>query len=405
MNDLDRFHLAGDVIDRVPRLQPIGAHFKQLLRDKLIEHKLYIDEHGDDMPEIRDWKWPAMRILVLNGGSSSFKCRLDEIQGDPPSDAPKPLWEAQIDTDSKPIPEILSPILQSVPGKVDVVGHRIVHGGARYREPTVLTEDVRAAIAAEAEVAPAHNRFELAAIETAGRIFHTTQVAVFDAAFHATLEPAAYVYPGPYEWLNHGIRRYGFHGISHQYASRRAAEILGRRNTRLITCHLGSGASLAAVRDGKSIDTSMGFTPLEGLMMGTRSGSIDPGIIIYLLRHRGYTVEQMDRILNQESGLAGISGISGDMRRILAAIEQGDQRARLAFEIYAHRLCRGIGAMLGSLGGLEAIVFTGGVGENCEPLRDIVARRFEFLHPRILVIHAQEEWEIARECYRLMEHP
>lgn len=352
-----------------------------------------------------------MRILVLNGGSSSFKCRLDEISSDPPSDPPRPLWEAQVDTDSRPIPEILSPLLQSVPGKVDAVGHRIVHGGAKYRQSTILTDEVRAAIAAEAEVAPAHNRFELAAIETSGRIFNTTQVAVFDSAFHATLAPAAYVYPGPYDWLDQGIRRYGFHGISHQYASRRAAEILGAqipgaqipdKDLRLITCHLGNGASLAAVRDQKSVDTTMGFTPLEGLMMGTRSGSIDPAIIIYLLRHRGYTAEQLDEILNRESGLLGISGVSGDMRRVLAAMEQGNRRARLAFEIYAHRLCREIGAMLGSLGGLDAIVFTGGIGENCAPLRDMVAARFEFLHPRILVIHAEEEWEIARECYRLL---
>ena len=366
----------------------------------------------------------VMRILVLNGGSSTFKCRLDEISpemapemaNDPPSDPPKPLWEAQVDTDSRPIPEILSPLLRSVPGKVDAVGHRIVHGGAKYRQSTILTDEVRAAIAAAAEVAPAHNRFELAAIETAGRIFNATQVAVFDSAFHATLAPAAYVYPGPYEWLDHGIRRYGFHGISHQYASRRAAEILGAqipgaqipgKHLRLITCHLGNGASLAAVRDGKSVDTTMGFTPLEGLMMGARSGSIDPAIIIYLLRHRGYTAEQLDEILNRESGLLGISGVSGDMRRVLEAMEQGNQRARLAFEIYAHRLCREIGAMLGSLAdahesALDAIVFTGGIGENCAPLRDIVAARFEFLHPRILVIHAEEEWEIARECCRLL---
>ena len=286
-----------------------------------------------------------------------------------------------------------------------------------------MNAEVRAAIAAEAEVAPAHNRFELAAIEIAERIFHTTQIAVFDAAFHATLAPSAYVYPGPYEWLDQGIRRYGFHGISHQYASRRAGEILSGQcpvasgqqsenptdhrplapdHWRIITCHLGNGASLAAVRDGRSIDTTMGFTPLEGLMMGTRSGSLDPGIIIYLLRHRGYTAEQLDRVLNQESGLQGISGISGDMREILAAVAQRNPRAQLAFDIYAHRLCRGIGEMLGSLGGLDAIVFTGGVGENCQPLRDVVAARFAFLQPRILVIHAEEEWEIARECYRLL---
>jgi acetate kinase len=209
------------------------------------------------------------------------------------------------------------------------------------------------------------------------------------------------VYPGPYEWLDHGIRRYGFHGISHQYAARRAAQILGNNESRLIICHLGNGASLAAVRNGRSVDTTMGFTPLEGLMMGTRCGSIDPGIIIYLLRHRGYTAEQLDHVLNQESGLQGVSGLSGDMREILTAIANGNQRAQLAFDIYAHRLCREVGAMLAVLGGVDALVFTGGVGENCAPLREVVTRQLGFVAPKVLVIHAEEEWEIARESYTL----
>jgi acetate kinase len=220
-------------------------------------------------------------------------------------------------------------------------------------------------------------------------------VAVFDTTFHATLAPCAYVYPGPYEWLDMGIRRFGFHGLSHQYSSRRAAEILGNDSIRTIVCHLGNGASLCAVRDGKSVDTTMGFTPLEGLMMGTRSGSLDPAILIYLIRHRGYTADRLDRILNRESGLLGVSGISGDMRDIL---NSKDPRAKLAFEIYAHRLCREIGAMAGVLGGADAIVFTGGVGENCAPLREIVEKRFAFLGAKILVIHAEEEWEMVREC-------
>jgi acetate kinase len=293
-------------------------------------------------------------------------------------------------------------MLGEVPRPVEAVGHRIVHGG-KFRETTLITPEVRAAIAAETEVAPSHNRYELEAIDAAEQLFHVPQIAVFDAAFHRTLDRAAYTYPGPYDWLAHGIRRYGFHGISHQYASRRAAEILNRADLRLVTCHLGNGASLAAVRDGRSIDTTMGFTPLEGLMMGTRSGSIDPGILIYLIRHRGYTAEQLDEILNKESGLKGVSGISGDMREILQAIEQGNDRAKLAFEIYAHRLCRAIGAMIGSLGGVDAIVFTGGVGENTSSLRQIAAERFAFLGKiSILVIHAEEEWEIARECFRIL---
>ncbi len=336
-----------------------------------------------------------MRILALNGGSSSFKCRLDEIAGDPPSEPPKPVWQHNVERRDS-----IEAILADVPRPVDLVGHRIVHGG-RFRESTRITPEVRDAIAREAEIAPEHNRYELEAIQAAERAFGVPQIAVFDAAFHATLDRAAYVYPGPYEWFEQGLRRYGFHGISHQYAARRAAEILGRTG-RVITCHLGSGASLAAVRDGKSIDTTMGFTPLEGLMMGTRSGSIDPGILVYLIRHRGYTALQLDRILNRESGLAGISGVSGDMREVMAAMDAGNDRARLAFEIYAHRLCRAIGEMMGSLGGADAMVFTGGVGEHCKPLRDVIAQRFAFLgEVPILTIHAEEEWEIVRECYRI----
>jgi acetate kinase len=347
-----------------------------------------------------------MRILVVNGGSSSFKCRLDEVGAGPlPTEPPKPAWEAHIDLEpGERLSGTLDRTLNSVPGKVDIVGHRIVHGGPKYRTPVFLALEVRATIALEAEVAPTHNRFELAAIDAVDRVFGTQarQAAVFDAGFHTTLEPPAYVYPGPYDWLSEGIRRYGFHGISHQYASRRAAEILGRESLRLIVCHLGNGASLAAVRDGKSVDTTMGFTPLEGLMMGTRCGSIDPAIVVYLQRHRGYSADQLDGILNRESGLLGVSGVSGDMREILAAIEQGNPRAKLAFDIYAHRLCREIGAMAAVLGSVDAIAFTGGVGENCAPLRERVLNQIKFLKDaQVLVIHSEEEWEIARECQRL----
>ena len=336
-----------------------------------------------------------MKILAINGGSSSVKCRLDDLQGAPSEPTP-PLWQANIEGHDK-----LESTLRSVPGPIDAVAHRIVHGGT-YRSTTEITPEVRAAIAREAEVAPAHNKFELGTIDVAQSVFGTTvpQIAVFDTAFHVTLEPPAYVYPGPYEWLDLGIRRYGFHGLSHQYSSRRATELLSSESLRLIVCHLGNGASLCAIRDGKSVDTTMGFTPLEGLMMGTRSGSIDPAILIYLMRHRGYSADQLDQILNQKSGLLGDSGISSDMRDIL---KSDDPRAKLAFEIYAHRLCREIGAMAGVLGGADAIVFTGGVGENCAPLREIVEKRFAFLHVKTLVIHAEEEWEMVRECYLLLK--
>jgi acetate kinase len=235
------------------------------------------------------------------------------------------------------------------------------------------------------------------------------------------------VYPGPYEWLKRGIRRYGFHGISHQYTSRRAAAILGRelKTLRTITCHLGNGCSLAAIRDGVSIDTTMGFTPLEGLMMGTRSGTIDPGIIIHLVRHLGFRADELDRVLNKESGLRGVSGKSGDMRTVMEAMAGGDKRAQLAFDVYVHRLCSEIGAMLASLGGLDVLVFTAGVGENSPEVRSRVAETFAFLGikldvmkngasspdtdiatadspVRVLVVHTQEEWEIAREAFRVV---
>jgi acetate kinase len=395
-----------------------------------------------------------MRVLVLNGGSSSFKCALSDLpEGGPlPDEPPQPQWTARADwshhtgiaeikitkSDGATVQQqiqvqspaaVLEPVLKSLPSAVDVVGHRIVHGGPLYRESTPLTAEVRAAIAREVEFAPAHNKFELEAIEAVDRIIGTNvlQIAAFDTGFHATLEPAAYVYAGPYAWIEQGIRRYGFHGISHQYATHRAAAMLGRDelSLKLIVCHLGNGASLAAVRGGKSVDTTMGFTPLEGLMMGTRCGSIDPAILIYLIRHRGSSAEQLDRILNQESGLLGVSGVSGDMREVIEAMQSGNARAQLAFDIYAHRLVREIGGMAAVLGGVDALVFTGGIGENCSPLRELVSKQFAFLgvkldaaknaEPRldqdvaapdsavrVLVIRAQEEWEIARECHRLV---
>jgi acetate kinase len=373
-----------------------------------------------------------MKILVLNGGSSSIKCWFQDVP-----DGRR--WTARADWRTSGTPEsLLGPLLQSLwqgekraidsPAEIDVVGHRIVHGGPKYRESVLVTPDVRAAIAEQAEFAPAHNKLELTAIETVDRIIgaKVPQVAVFDTAFHATLAPAAYVYPGPYQWLEQGIRRYGFHGTSVQYSTRRAAELLrvAPNSSRLIVCHLGNGASVTAVANGKSVDTSMGFTPLEGIMMGTRSGSIDPSILVYLIRHQGYSGDQIDEILNRKSGLLGVSGRSGDMREILEALNKGNDRARLAYQIYAHRLTREIGAMLAVLGGVDAIVFTGGIGENCAPLREVVCGQLSFLGLKldlaknarpdldqniaaansavqVLVIRADEDSEIARECLRL----
>jgi len=383
----------------------------------------------------------SMRILVLNGGSSSFKCWFHDLRDPLPVEAPHPMWQTEVPWHGdQPLADVLPPVLEGLwtgarkaidsPREIDAVGHRIVHGGKAYRDATQVTPKVRNAIARQAEFAPSHNRFELEAIDAAIRTLgpHVPQIAVFDTAFHATLEPAAYVYPVPHGWLRDGIRRYGFHGISYQYATRRAAQLLGRpaESLRLILCHLGNGCSLAAVRNGKSVDTTMGFTPLEGLMMGTRCGSIDPGILVYLMRHCGYQADQLDEILNRESGLKGVSGLSGDMREILNAAAQGNAQAQLAFDIFAHRVTREAGAMLAVLGGVDAIVFTGGIGENCPALRERVCRQFAFLgleldfgkntvavadqdiaapqsSVRVLVIHAQEDWEIARECYHLVK--
>lgn len=350
-----------------------------------------------------------MKILVINGGSSSLKCWYDDLREDAlEAPAAEPLWTKHIDWSEKTdIEDTFASVLGSLPGPVDIVGHRIVHGG-RFRESAILTPEVRTAIAEETAIAPAHNRMALKAVDMVQQRFgpDLVQIAVFDTAFHSTLPPEAYVYPGPYSWYDAGIRRYGFHGISHGYAARRASQLLGRdpAELRLITCHLGSGASLAAVKGGRSIDTTMGFTPIEGLMMGSRSGSVDPGILVHLMRQHGYTADQLDDILYRQSGLLGISGISADMREILAAIERGDQRAQLAFDIYLHRLVREIGSMLAVLGGADALVFTGGVGENCGPLRERVIRQFEFLpNLKVFVIHAEEEWEIARQALVLMQ--
>lgn len=402
-----------------------------------------------------------MKILVLNAGSSSQKSCVYEITGDIPEEPLKPLWEAKVDwthhqgfaeievktdtgeqlqeeipADSRPqvIAHLLDTLcngstqIMSQPSEIDVVGHRVVHGGQEYRESVVITEDVKQAIARLADLAPAHNPANLEGIEAISQhLGAITQVAVFDTAFHSHLPDAAAIYPGPYEWVEQGIRRYGFHGISHQYCAARAARILGRdlASVRLITCHLGNGCSLAAIQNGRSIDTTMGFTPLDGLMMGTRSGAVDPGILIHLLQQSDDSVEKLDNVLNRASGLRGISGVSNDMRQIREAISQGNSRAQLAWDIYVHRLRSYIGAMLASLGGLDALVFTAGVGENTPDIRAAACEAFGFLglklddeknaHKpvdidiatpdsavRVLVIHTEEDWEIACECWRLV---
>jgi acetate kinase len=400
-----------------------------------------------------------MKILVLNSGSSSQKSCLYEIGDAVPDDPPARLWEATIEWNSESakveiknakgsakthqtkissraqaIEQMLDTLWKGEasvvesPSKIDVVGHRVVHGGPQFEDPVVVTAEVKAAIAGVSAFAPLHNRAELEGIETVGKLLGPVpQVAVFDTGFHKKMPLSAAVYPGPYEWFAAGIRRYGFHGINHKYCARRAAQLLHKKlkSLRLVTCHLGNGCSLAAIRDGRSVDTTMGFTPLEGLMMGTRSGSVDPGILTYLTRQKQLTGEQLDDLLNQHSGLLGISGVSGDMREILDAIKNGNDRAQLALDIYVHRLQSGIGAMIAVLGGIDALIFTAGVGEHSLDVRARTCDNLGYaglkLDPaknaqspadqdistadsraRILLIRAQEDWEIARDCWNLL---
>src|SRR6058998_644492 len=333
-----------------------------------------------------------MKILVLNAGSSSHKVSLYQLGENLPEDPPPPLWEAKIDWHDHigidAVEQLLtalwsgkSPVLRS-PDDIDMVGHRIVHGGRQYEEPVRITPAVKAGITGVSAFAPLHNRGELEVIDVIEKLLgDIPQVAVFDTGFHRSIPPAAAVYPGPYEWFTEGIRRYGFHGINHQYCAGRAARLLKRdlKTLKLVTCHLGNGCSLAAIRGGRSVDTTMGFTPLEGLMMGTRSGSLDPGILTYLMRAEKSTGQQLDDLLNKKSGLLGISGISGDMRQIVAAMKTGHPRAKLAFDIFVHRLQAGVGAMIAVLGGIDALVFTAGIGENSPEVRAAACANFGFL--------------------------
>ena len=253
----------------------------------------------------------SLRALALNAGSSTLKAALYDVAPGAALAAPAaPRWHEEVAWDPSDGVAVAEALLRRVPAGVDVVGHRIVHGGSRFRGSARMTESAKVAVGALGAWAPLHNAAALRAVAAAERVADTPQVGVFDTAFHADLPPAAHTYAGPREWLQRGLRRFGFHGINHQYAAHRAAHLLGRplEGLRLITCHLGSGCSLAAVRDGRSIDTTMGFTPLDGLVMGTRSGALDPGLVLHLLRQPGTSVDALEALLNQRSGLRGSVG-------------------------------------------------------------------------------------------------
>lgn len=403
-----------------------------------------------------------MNILVLNAGSSTQKSAVFNL-GVTSDEVTAPIWEGRIEWNeswasitthnnrSKPkeerIPleqgkknersEITQRMLEGIWSgseaivssyeDIDVIGHRIVHGGPHLRESAVITSQIKRLIQEAAPFAPLHNQVELEGINLSENIFPgAPQIAVFDTSFHRTMPEFATLYPGPYDWLEKGIIRYGFHGINHHYCAKRAAQMLQQNlnSLKIVSCHLGNGCSLAAIDKGISVDTTMGFTPLDGLMMGTRSGAIDPGIVLYLAQHDEFAAKEIDRVLNHESGLLGISGHSSDMREVIYQAKAGHARSKLAFDMFIHVLCKGIVAMAASLSGIDAVIFTAGIGENSPDVRQAACDRLAFLGVkidaeknmalkfdgefsaansavRILRIAAQEDWAIAEECFKL----
>ncbi len=324
-------------------------------------------------------------------------------------------------------PEELREALDSL-GEADAVGHRIVHGGERFREAVRIDAGVETAMRELIDLAPLHQRKSLAALDAVTRALPSLPaVACFDTAFHATIPVAAATYALPAEWRERwGLRRYGFHGLSHAWVARRAPEVLGEdaSGLRIVSCHLGAGASLCAIEDGRSIDTTMGFTPLEGLVMATRSGSVDPGMLLWLLEHEECSAAELADALEYRSGLLGLAG-SADMREIVVRAAEGDSPAQLALDVYVHRLRAGIAAMAASMAGMDVLAFTGGVGEHSAAVRALAGEGLRFLgveldatrnetvtrdrdlsalrsHVRTVVIEAREDLEIARQVRTLL---
>ncbi|MCE5301267.1 MAG: acetate kinase [Spirochaetia bacterium] len=267
--------------------------------------------------------------------------------------------------------------------EVDAVGHRVVHGGEKFSKSALITKGVKEVISECFDIAPLHNPPNYSGIEACEAIMPgVPQVAVFDTAFHQTMPKAAYIYGLPYElYERYHIRKYGFHGTSHEYVAGKAAELLKKdiKNLKIITCHLGNGGSIAAVKNGQSVDTSMGMTPLEGLVMGTRTGDMDPAVVTFLMKKEHLSPDEMDNLMNKKSGLKGISGISNDLREIMAAAEQGNSRAKFAIDIYCYRITKYIGSYAAAMGGVDIIVFTGGIGENAANVREKVLAPLKFM--------------------------
>lgn len=349
-----------------------------------------------------------MKILVINSGSSSIKYQLFLMpQG-------KSLFSGSVEkigeagSEFKDHHEGLRFILSQLDEKVDAVGHRVVHGAEFFKEPTIINKNVISKIRKCFRLAPLHNPPNLEGILACNKLLPgTKQIAVFDTAFYSTLKPEVFVYAIPFEFYKKDkIRKYGFHGTSHAYVAREAARILRRplNKLKLITCHLGNGCSITAVKNAKAVDTSMGFTPLEGLVMGTRSGDIDPAIIIYLIKNNNITPTEIDNLLNRKSGLLGVSGVSNDYRKLSQEAKKGNKRAKLAVDIFIYRIRRYIGAYIMALKGVDAVVFTAGIGENVKTLRKRTTQGIDFLKkkPKVLAIHTNEELSIAQQSYKLL---
>ena len=351
-----------------------------------------------------------MKILVLNCGSSSVKYKLIDLDGvnqnvmaeggveklGLPDSFLKFKFKGEkvTITTSMPNHEVaVRVILDNLTsekygcikdfGEIDAVGHRIVHGGEKFNTSVIITDEVIAKVKECYDLAPLHNPANITGIEAISAIMpDVPQVGVFDTAFHQTMPAYAYMYALPYEaYEKYGIRRYGFHGTSHRYVARRACDFLGLdyEAQRIITCHIGNGGSITAVKDGKSVDTSMGLTPVEGLMMGTRCGDVDPAALLYIQQKEGFSTADMQKLINKKSGVLGVSGVSSDMRDIENAVAAGNERAQLALDMYEYRITKYIGAYTAALGGVDVIVFTGGVGENQTGTREKICRQLEFL--------------------------
>jgi acetate kinase len=384
----------------------------------------------------------AKNILVLNAGSSSTKISLyrfdtEDEQSKSGTEPQHSVWQVEADFPDGSFASIdWQSLLASQTTPISAVGHRVVHGGSKYSSSVIINDDVKQDIKDCIKLAPLHNKIALAQIEAMEKLLPkgTKQIAVFDTAFHRTLAESTSFYPLPYAWREkYGIHRYGFHGINYQYCTQQAAKILKKEISELslIICHLGGGCSLAAIEAGKSVNTTMGFTPMEGLMMRSRCGSIDPGIILYLLKNENMTVDQIDEDLNKSSGLKGISQLDGDMKTIIEKMQAtgGDESrlAKLAFDMFVERLRSHICSMRSSLKKLDALVFTAGIGEHAPLVRQLTCANLDFLgieideqinqksgtdkniasaksQAAVLVIKAREDWQIARQCLLLTDN-